>query len=172
MRTWRAAERAVRREIELNVGTFGGEHPLPLVIAVGSARPEAVIALGPLDVGDPTNTLAELTLVASMFRPTRALVALPVPSPSRRRSGVLMCYDATAVHDGLVELTRGRMWWDLGRRLIWTPFEVRQWKPCSDLLPGVAHAILNRSERTEQPPTPQQILRLAAVTGHRLRLAR
>ena len=172
MRTWTAAERAIRRETGLNIGGLRGQQPFPLVIAVGGARPDAVLALGSVDPEDPSITVAELAFVAGGFRPSRALVALAISRTARRRSGLLVCVDTTAVPDGLVEVTRARMWWRIGRLVIWLPGEIRRWQAVEDILPRIAKVILVRAHRDHSPEFLDQLLTLTRAAGHRVRLAR
>lgn len=172
MRTWKAAERAIRRETGLNIGGLRGQQPFPLVMAVGGTRPDAVIALGSVDPEDPSITLAELAYVAGGFRPSRAVIGLAVRSSRYRRRGMLVCVDTTAVPDGLVELTRVRMWLRLGRLVLWVPGEVRRWESVDDLLPRIARVILRGPCPSHSPELMDQLLQMTRAAGHRVRLAR
>lgn len=172
MRNWRSAERAIRREIGLFIGPMGGTHPYPMVFAVGDEdTPEAVMALGAVDPDDPLETMFDLATMAVAFHPTRALVALAVPRDPRRRTGLVVLCDTTAVADGLVETTRAWMWWRVGSRLFWPRVEVRRWESDLPLLTKLAACILERRRRLP-PEVFDGLLRVTRAAGHRVRLAR
>ncbi|HWH33372.1 MAG TPA: hypothetical protein VNU01_11945 [Egibacteraceae bacterium] len=172
MRTWKAAERALRRETGLTVGRLRDSHPIPLVIAAGGARPRAVVALGGVDPHDPMDTVGDLACFAAALAPSRVIVALSVTRSPRARRGMLLCCDVRAVADGLVEVTRAWPWYRLGRHVWWPRVEVRQWESPMDLLPGIAAAILKRRDRDHSDELVERMLAYTLATGHRVRLAR
>ena len=100
------------------------------------------------------------------------MVALAVASTARARGGMLVCCDVRAVADGLVEVTRAWPWYRLGRHVWWPRVEARRWKSPTDLLPGIAAAILERRDRSHSAELVERMLAYTLATGHRVRLAR
>lgn len=114
MRTWKAAQRAVLREAAHVIHRLDELDPLPLLLAIGRQRPQAVIAAGTVEVEEPEVTLNDLLFTAMAFQPTRIQVALVSANSSLRLTGMMVSCDARAVADGLVQTSSVRLWVRLG----------------------------------------------------------
>lgn len=170
MRTWTSTERILRRELTLGLRRRPTPDDMPLVIAVGGRRPQAVIALG--HDQDPDDALADIAMVAAAFRPTRALVAISVPRTNRPNAGMAICCDATWVPDGFVEVTRVWPWYRAGSRILWPRVELAHWESYGNALPRTAAAILAGGRTISSSDCLDELLRLTRAAGHRVRLAR
>ena len=171
MRTWSTAERLLRRDAAQAVGCDVAAPLRPLVAAVGTDRPSAVIALRGLDPDRPSRTVCELVLLAAAFRPDRVLIGTAVPDTPARRQGAIVVHDLQVVADGLVEVTRAWGWRRLGRRVLCLPVELRRWQTVDGLEADVARATIEQRPAVPEPALLRELLDRSAAAGHRVRLA-
>lgn len=170
MRTWTSAEHILRRELTAGLRRRPTPDEIPLVIAVGGRRPQAVIALGhDQDIDD---ALTDIAMVAAAFHPTRAMVAISLTRSDRRDAGMAVCCDATWVPDGFVEMTRVWPWHRIGSRILWPRVELAHWDSYGNALPRTTAAILNGARAMGSSDCLDELLRLTRAAGHRVRLAR
>jgi hypothetical protein len=87
MRSWHTVERHLRHDVLHALTAPAGAVAPPVVVTVGAFRPEATITVGGFNPDRPSQTLAELALLAVNFCPDRVLVATALPDGRGRRRG-------------------------------------------------------------------------------------